>query len=330
MTAKIDWERQVGRRLKLRELYAFLTVARCGSMGKAALDLGVSQPTVSEAVAELEHTFGVRLLDRSSQGVEPTPYGAVLLKRCIAVFDELKQGQRDIEFLTDATTGDLKIGCSESISATLLPPVIQRFVERYPRVNLQADDVPTFASALPVLWERKYDLVLARLGPPPRDDHPPDDFNLERLFEDRLVLASGMHSKWARRRKIDLAELLDERWILTASDTWNYRAVAEAFHARGLAIPNITLATLSVHLRTRLLADGQFITVLPDSLLRSSAGYFSLKLLPVDLPTRPWPVTVVTLKTRTLSPLVERFIECVREVAKSFAMRPQRNKKSLT
>jgi len=325
MAGKIDWEKQIGRRLKLRDLYVFWTVARCGSMGKAAVELGVAQPTVSEAVAELEHTFHVRLLDRSPRGVEPTRYGAALLKRCIAVFDELKQGHRDIEFLADATTGELKIGCSESITATLLPQVIQRFFKRYPRVTLQADDVPTFASALPVLRDRKYDLVLARLGPPPRDEHPPDDMTLETLFEDRLVLACGTQATWARRRKIDLADLMDEPWILAAADTWNYRALVEAFQARGVAMPTITLATLSVHLRAQLLADGQFVTLFPVSLLRSNARYFSLKLLPIDLPIRPWPVAVVTLKNRTLSPLVERFIDCAREVAKSFAAGARRS-----
>jgi DNA-binding transcriptional LysR family regulator len=323
MTRKIDWERQVGRHLKLRDLYVFCTVVRCGSMGKAALELGVSQPTVSEAVADLEHTFGVRLLDRSARGVEPTTYGAALLKRTISVFDELKQSNRDIEFLTDPTTGELKIGCSESISATLLPQVIQQFFKRYPRVMLQVDDVPSFALALAVLQDRKYDLVLARLGPLPSDHRPPNDLNVETLFDDQLVVAAGMHTRWARRRKIDLAELVDEPWILMAPNTWNYGGVAEAFQARGLPMPTIKLVTFSVHLRTHLLADGQFITVFPRSLLHSNADYFSLKLLPVDLPTRPWPVAVVTLKNRTLSPVVERFIECAREVAKSNALPPR-------
>ena len=54
-------------------------------------------------------------------------------------------------------------------------------------------------------------------------------------------------------------------------------------------------------------------------MMHSNADYFSLTLLSVDLPIRPWPVAVVTLKNRTLSPVVERFIACAREVAKSFA-----------
>jgi DNA-binding transcriptional LysR family regulator len=265
----------------------------------------------------------VRLLDRSSRGIEPTTYGAALLKRSIAVFDELKQSNRDIEFLTDPTTGELKIGCSESISATLLPKVIRQFSKRYPGVILQVDDVPSLALALPVLQDRKYDLALARLPPPPRGDQQADDLNVETLFDDQLVVAAGMHTRWARRRKIDLAELVHEPWILMAPNTWNYAGVAEAFQARGLAMPKTNLLTFSVQLRAQLLANGPFITTFPRSVFRSNAEHFLLKLLPVDLPTRPWPVAVVTLKNRTLSPVVERFIECAREVAKSFAGGPE-------
>jgi DNA-binding transcriptional LysR family regulator len=101
---------------------------------------------------------------------------------------------------------------------------------------------------------------------------------------------------------------------------------AEAFRARGLDLPKISLKTLSIHLRANLLATGPFITVFPHSVVHLYGNRFSLKVLPVDLPVRPWPVTIVTLKNRTLSPVVERFIECAREVAKSFAVRPQSRK----
>src|SRR5258708_39162612 len=90
MLRKIDWESQIGRRLRLRDLHVFHTVVQHHSMAKAAVVLGVSQPAVSEVIADLEHALGVRLLDRSPHGIEPTQYGNALLKRGIAVFDELK------------------------------------------------------------------------------------------------------------------------------------------------------------------------------------------------------------------------------------------------
>src|SRR3954471_7413761 len=86
-------------RLRFRDLQVFVAVVQCGSMGKAAAQFGITQPSVSELMSSLESTVGFRLLDRNSQGVEPTMYGRALLKRAIAAFDELKQGLRDVEYL---------------------------------------------------------------------------------------------------------------------------------------------------------------------------------------------------------------------------------------
>src|SRR6187399_2759041 len=129
-----------------------------------------------------------------------------------------------------------------------------------------------------------------------------DDMNVEVLFHDELVVVAGRQSRWARRRKVDLAELVDEPWVLATPGSGPHRIVSEAFQARGLSTPNISLMTLSVHLRANMVASGQFITTFPNSVVRLHADRLSLKVLPVDLPVRPWPVAIVTLKNRTLSP----------------------------
>src|SRR5258708_5309425 len=224
MPRKIDWESQIGRRLKLRDLHVFSTVVQRGSMAKAARQLGVSHPAVSEVIADLEHALGVRLVDRSAQGVEPTIYGDALLRRSVAVFDELKQSIRDIEFLSDPTVGEVRVACMQSLWFTLLPEVILRFSELYPRVDVQAD-LTAHSKELPGLRERKYDCLLVRV-PALLLDETADDLNVEFLSDETHVIAAGAHTKWARRRKIDLAELIDEPWTSAGPDTWG-RALAE-------------------------------------------------------------------------------------------------------
>lgn len=318
----VQWERQIGRRLRLRDLFVFFTVVRSGSMAKAAAQLNVSTPAVSEIIADLEHALGVRLLDRSPRGVLATPYGEALMKCGEAAFDELRQGVRAIEFLADPTAGELKIGCPESIVAAILPQVVQHFSQKYPRVTVHVDNVPTPALGDPGLRDRKYDLLLARLVRRPLDDLPTDDLNVEHLFDDPLILASGMNSPWARRRRIDLAELIGEPWILPPPNTWEYACVAEAFRSRGFDIPPVSLVTISVPFRAHLLASGHYIATLALSVAR----LHSLKVLSVDLPPWPFPVVAATLKNRTLSPVVDRFIACAREVAKSMATNNGRRK----
>jgi DNA-binding transcriptional LysR family regulator len=128
----MQWIDRVGRRLKLRDLHILLAVVQSRSMAKAASELAISQPAVSKAIADMEHALGLRLLDRTRQGIEPTMYGRALIRRGLAVFDELRQGVKELEFLADPTAGELRIGSQESIAAGLLPAIIDRFSRQYP------------------------------------------------------------------------------------------------------------------------------------------------------------------------------------------------------
>jgi DNA-binding transcriptional LysR family regulator len=313
MAKEIDWEGRIGRRLRLRDLHIFFTAVQRGSMAKAAQTLGVTQPAVSKVIADLEHTLGVRLLDRSARGVEPTRYGLALLTRSNAAFDELRQSVRDIEFLADPTVGEVRIGCQETFAAAILPSVIHRFSQAFPRVVLHVEQLGSLAAESSALRERTIDMGMFLLVKPHDDKLFDDDLNVEVLFQEKMIVVTSKKNPWARRRKVDLAELVDEPWVLTESDTMSYLRVAEAFAKRGLGVPKRILQTLSTHLRVNLAASGSHITTIPNSTLRVYGERFSLKALPVNLPVRSWPAVVVTLKNRTLSPVVEHFIQHVRD-----------------
>ena len=143
-----NWDSRIGRRIRLRDLHVFLVVVEWRSMAKAAHHLAVTQPAVSKSIADLEHTLGVRLLDRNPQGVEVTPYGTVLVRRALAAFDELRQGVGEIKFLADPTAGEVRIGCNESLSAALLPAVIEGLSERHPGVTVHVAQM-----SRPIRWK---------------------------------------------------------------------------------------------------------------------------------------------------------------------------------
>ena len=313
MAKEIDWESRIGRRLRLRDLHIFFTAVQRGSMAKAAQTLGVTQPAVSKVIADLEHTLGVRLLDRSAQGVEPTKYGRALLTRSNAAFDELRQSVRDIEFLADPTVGEVRIGCQETFAAAILPSVIHRFSRAYPRVVLHVEQLGSLAAESSALRERTIDIGMFLLVKPHDDKLFADDLNVEVLFLEKMVIVAGRQSRWGRRRKVDFVELVDEPWVLTESDTLSYARLVEAFALRGLGVPKRILQTLSSHLRVNLAASGSHITTLPNSTLRVYGDRFELKALPINLLDQSWPAVIVTLKNRTLSPVVEHFIQHVRD-----------------
>ena len=307
----VDWDNHIGRRLRLRDLHVFFTVVQHGSLAKAASHLGVSHPAVSQLMADLEHALGTKLLDRSSRGVSPTIYGRALLVRGRAAFDELKQGIRDIEFLSDPAMGELKIGCPDGIAAILLP-IVESFSRQYSSVvfDVHEEEIETLDAKL---RDRELDFVVQRLRSHPPVSDPFDDLDAEIVFDDELVVVAGGPSPWALRRKIELAELVDEPWILSGPPSWPHRILSEAVAARGLHMPKTILRTYSVHIRANLVASGRFVATFPKSVARFYADRFELKILPIDLPARPWPVVLLTLKNRTLSPVVEHFIAHLRD-----------------
>src|SRR5215471_21606874 len=117
---------RIGRRMKLHDLHVLMSVVQAGSMGKAASLLNTTQSAISRSIADLEHAVGVRLLDRTRQGVEPTDYGLALLEGGAAVFDDLRQAVKNIEFLADPTAGEVRIGCTPLLAASFVSAVIDR------------------------------------------------------------------------------------------------------------------------------------------------------------------------------------------------------------
>src|SRR5215468_6245102 len=125
---------RVGGRVKLRDLRVLVAVANAGSISRAAEHLAISHPVVSRTISDLEHTLGVRLFDRSSHGVEPTMYGRAFLDCGIAVFDDLRRGMERIEFLSDPTSGEVRVGSSDVMMAGFIPKIMDRRAGRYPKL----------------------------------------------------------------------------------------------------------------------------------------------------------------------------------------------------
>jgi DNA-binding transcriptional LysR family regulator len=307
---------RIGRRMKLHDLHVLMAVVQAGGMGKAARRLNTSQSAISRSIAELEHAFGVRLLDRSRQGVEPTQYGRALLGCGAAVFDELRQGVKSIEFLTDPTVGEIRVAGNEHIIAGLIATVFGRLRRQYPGIAIDVTSVGSMSEQQRELRERKIDLVLGRIT-----QSDGEDIDTEILFHDRIVVVAGLQNRLSRRRKVELSKLADEPWVLPPLDSPVGVHSANVFRAGGLRFPPRGAARGSVHLLCALVASGPFLGIFPNSLLRFGANLPSLKILPVELPMPPLPVGIMTLKNRTVSPVARLFIDCAREVAKTLAKR---------
>jgi DNA-binding transcriptional LysR family regulator len=305
---------RIARRMKLHDLRILMAVAHAGSMNKAAVFLHMTQSAVSRSIAELERTVGVSLLERTARGVEPTEYGRAMLECGVAVFDDLRQGAKKIEFLSDPATGDVRIGCHPGLAASFVPTVVDEVARRYPRIvfHLVVAEIVTLHRELA---ERNVDLLITREFRPLADER----LSFEFLFDDSFVVVAGAQNPWVRRRRIVLTELLNESWALPSPETAFGSVVMEAFRSCGLDYPRATVVTIPPDVRIGLLATGHFLTIFTTSALRFPIRRSELKVLPVELPIARVPSGIVTLKNRTLNPVAKLFIEHAREVAKPLA-----------
>ena len=309
---KLELQR-LKRRVKLRDLDTLMTVVSAGGMRKAAELLHLSQPAVSKAVAELELVLGVPLLDRSRQGTEVTRYGQAIVKRAAAMFDELQQGLRDLGDLADPQGGEVSLACAETLNAGLVSAAMERMSLQFPGMvfNVDSGDTPVLLSHF--LAQRVSDFIITRPYGAAMDTH----IRAEPLFRERLHVVVGRTSPWAPRRKITLAELADEPWILSRNEVVGDSPVVEAFRAAGLSLPRRKVLTGSLNVRHALLACGRFVTVMPHSLLRFSAARASVKVLPIEIGRWAMPTMILTLSNRSLNPAAGSFLDVVRELART-------------
>ena len=310
----MPWDDRTKRRLKLRDLDILLAVVETGSMGKAAKHLNISQPAVTKAIIELEDALGVRLVDRSRRGVVPTPYGLALAKRGVVIFNDLRQGIQDIDFLSDPTKGEIRIGTTDPIATAIVLPAIDTLSRKYPQMFfhlISGDTTELYRS----VSERNIEFAVCRMI-----GRLPDELAADVLFYDALSIVTSAKNPLTRRRKLTFAELANEPWALPPFDNSFFGSlIAEAFRANGQEPPRPTVACGSANIRNELLATDRFLTVLPSFMLKVAWRDLRLKALPVALPNSPKPIGVITLKNRTLTPLAELFIKNVRALAKPLA-----------
>ncbi len=303
------------RHLRLRDLETLIAVVQAGAMRKASGGLHRSEPAVSKALRELEDALGLPLLERGRSGVLPTVYGEALVRRSKSLIDELDGALRELAHLADPASGEVRLGCPETLHAGLVGASIERLLRDRPRMRFvlelgQANDL-----VAQFLLERRVDVVIARPPPVPL----PAEVHGEPLFNDRLQIVVDPAHPLARRRRIGLPDLHRAHWILSRVETTNVSPVSRAFAAHGLPLPPLMLVSGSLSLRYNLLATGRFVTCVPHSVLPFVDRRRLFRILPIELP--PWdvPTMILTLRGRTAGPAATLFLQTLRELARPLA-----------
>src|SRR5919109_3772372 len=154
--------------IELRHLMALEAVAREGSFGKAAVSLGYTQSAVSQQIATLERIVGEKLVERPGgpRKVSLTEAGQVLLRHAEAIVSRLSAAQADMDALANGQAGKLRVGVYQSIGEHILPTLMQRFVDKWPRVEVTLEEAAADVELLDHVERGNLDLTFADLPLP--------------------------------------------------------------------------------------------------------------------------------------------------------------------
>src|ERR1700752_1689324 len=189
--------------VELRHFAALEAVARTGSFGRAARELGYTQSAVSQQIAQLERIVGQRLFDRPDgpRRVEPTEAGLLLLGHADAIVAQLDAARADMAALAEGAAGTLRVGIYQSVGARLLPALVRRFRAQWPRVGVRVREETPAANLRRLLEHGEPHLTCADL---PLREGP---FEWAEVLQDPYVLLVSDHSVLA---KLDTAPPLRE------------------------------------------------------------------------------------------------------------------------
>jgi DNA-binding transcriptional LysR family regulator len=309
----MQWDDRIGRRLRLKDLHTLQTVAEAGSMAKASKRLALSQPAISKAISDMEQTLGAPLLNRFSRGVELTEGGRLLVERGRVIFDEVKQGIRDIEHLSDPTRGEVKIGTIGPVTA-VVSEIICQLTRKYPRItyHVKVSEPDTLEREL---RERALDVAVTRWN----SRLVADDLAAEVLYKSTLAVMADKSHPMVARKRLALADLMQEQWTLSPPESFLGRIGVDVFRRRKLALPRTVVTTISTYMRLNLLASGRFLSLLPTTLLQHRSNNAWLRALNVDLSDSTGPVALITVRKRQSAGAVKLFQEASRAVCEAFS-----------
>ena len=291
------------------ELYkVFYTVAKCGSLTKAAEELYISQPAVSQAIKQLETQLGGQLFNRTHKGMELTETGGKQIfdtvEKALKLFDEAEKKYLELK---DTATGVIRICASDTVSTHFLLPFIKEYHEKYPEVNLILEN-GTSQETIELLKNNKGDVGFVNL---PVDDRDINLVDTVMHLHDTFVASDKFSS--LKDKKVDLKTLQDYPLLMLELSSATRQAIVSFAHSQGVHLhPEIELSSLE--LMTSFAKNGIGIACIPKEFVKhellEEKSLFEIKTNPV-LPTRA--IGLAVPKDVELTFAVKEFVNMIKK-----------------
>jgi LysR family transcriptional regulator of abg operon len=295
--------------MKLTHLRDVLAVAELGSLRAASRHLNIAQPAITRSIQEIESELGVPLFERHTKGVRLTDVGRAFVLRAQAVESEIRRAREEIAQLSGRATGQVSVALSTAATIGLLPAAMTAFRRRYPDAIVKVSE-GFFQPVEADILSGRIDFYVGPLG----KGNAPSQFSVERLFDNRRsVFARAGH---ALREATSLAELTGAKWILPTqslrSTEGDFRAI---FEREGLPTPNVIVHAQSALITLMVLANSDFLTVLPHQWAELPMFANSISPFPHVEPRAAAPICIVRRQDVPLTPMAEHFCDQIRRAS---------------
>lgn len=289
--------------MDIRDLQYFAVVAEHQNMGRAAEALGLSATALSNCLRRLERSVGAQLIQRAPKGIVLTAAGTVLLKRIGTLQGTLNDVRHEAADLVQGRAGHIHVGTSLGPNESRLAHAYTCLLKEAPGITLEVSVGETTVLSKR-LHKGEIDFCIA--GP---RLFPAAEFVHEHLYDVPFVVFASAHHRFAKRKRVSIADIAAERWASASSMVlWQWQALFRAFENSGLPQPSVALKSNSSTVRTIAIAYSDYLGLTTRLLLHQEMDRYPLVELPVEELTLSQNMSIIYRKGAYLSPAALRLI----------------------
>lgn len=302
--------------MELRDIEYFAVIAEHGHLGRAAEDLGLGQPALSISLRRLEKAAGAKLVRRTPKGVELTAVGSAVLAHVQRLRLARIDLAREVSDLARGQVGHLRVGTNPAIANSLLPDACSTLLKHAPKATLNVSIAASTDALLLDMRKGELDVVI-NVAHVPREG-----IVREPLWDDEFVVYASVRHRLARRKRVELADLVHERWASTAASGFlGWNSLRRTFEERGLPAPQFALVSDSSALNRRMIASSELLGIASRLSVEPDVENLGLKIISVTDMKWMRPVAAMYRKDGYLSPVAKRFIGILQTMAKAIAVK---------
>ncbi|MHC5306743.1 LysR family transcriptional regulator [Bartonella sp. LJL80] len=291
-------------RLRLRQLRLILALNDFKSIRKAAESLGMTQPSATKILKEVEDIFGVELFERLSRGVHPTDYGETVIRYARMLFSEINSMREELAAFNTGNMGRVSIGIIPALCSGLLTQTVKHLKEKHPHLSLKIQ-VSTSDILVKSLLNEEVEIVIGRI---PNNERI-NELKFEPLGEETLCIISNKLHPLAAKTKLNWRDLVDQTWVVQPHPSPMRRVINEVFHNERLNFPTSIVETSSMMTLLSFIQHTGMVGILPISVIEQHPGRELYHVLPLHIGPRLPPFGVIVRHDRIISPSMQTFID---------------------